>query len=201
MALSFSGRFKSAAAAFGALLGVLVLPASAQENARAIGAVVAPPELVAAYSCTTYAEAVWLPKVQARAMTMVRDAIDKRAALAQLLSQYDGVVERMCRDATAIFQLHRNEVLDAYARQLPGHTADVRPFMAYPGAMRWAGENAAFLATTVPLVQYHALVKAIAPALLDPPDTAPDPAALEEVNETSPGMRASWSACTSTAST
>lgn len=180
-------RRRFACAAFAIASSLVALSALAQENVQAIGAVIAPPDLIAAYSCTTYAEAVFLPKVKTRAISALQHASDKQAALKQLLSEYDSVLDRMCRETTVIFRHHQDKVLDAYARQLPGATADIKPFLANPNGYRWASDNAAFLTATAPLNQYYALVKAVAPQLLNSSGASLDQTTTAEVRATSVG--------------
>ncbi len=160
----------------------------AQDNVRAIGAVIAPPQLIATYSCTTYAQAVFLPKVEARAKTLLRQTSDQQATLKRILSEYDSVLDRMCRETSAIFQKHRDKVLDAYARHLPGDKSDIAPFLANPNGSLWSSENAAFLETTAPLIQYYALVKALVPEILS--GGGLDRQAAEDIARTSVGMGA-----------
>lgn len=166
------------------------LPAAAQANLRAIGAVIAPPELIALYSCTTYGEAVFLPKVQVRAKQLAQNASDKQVLLKRTLSQYDNLLNAMCRETISVFQQHRALVLDIYARQLPGNQSDIAPLLANPRGNRWASENSAFLGATAPLFQYHALVKSVAPQLLKHSGTYLDPIAAAEIKSASAGMLA-----------
>lgn len=177
-------------AAFVTASTLMAFPAFAQENVRAIGAAIAPPDLVAAYSCTTYAEAVFLPKVKAQATSLLQKRDAKQAALKRLLSEYDSVLDRMCREATVILQRHREKVLDVYARQLPGSTNDIKPFLASPNGNQWSSDNAAFLAATAPLIQYYALVKDVAPELLHDPKAMLDEVTITDVRATSVGMQA-----------
>lgn len=179
-----------ACVAFAIASATTPLPAATQENVREIGAVIAPPNLVAAYSCTTYAEAVFLPKVRGRMMPMLQNASDKQATVRRLLLEYDAVLESMCRETAGLFERHREKVLNVYARQLPGVGDDIKPFLANPEAKRWASENAAFLVTTAPLVQYYGLIKAAAPELVEVPVSRLDQATELEVKATSVGMTA-----------
>lgn len=142
------------------------LPVHAQANLRAIGAAIAPPELVAAYNCTTYAEFAFMPKVQVRTRQMLEKGPDKQALLKRMLSRYDSLLNAMCREVVVVFQQRRDMVLDVYARQLPGNQSDIAPLLANPRGTHWAAKNSTFLAATTPLIQYHALVKFAAPQLL-----------------------------------
>jgi hypothetical protein len=181
-----AGLWASACAGLLAAFGLFSAPAQAQQGARAIGAVVAPSDLVAAYSCTSYAEAVFIPKLEPRARRLLLAANDKRAALKRVLSEYDAILVAMCRETTAIFQQHQDKVMDAYARQLTGNRDDIAPFLANPNAGRWASERATFLAGTASLIQYYLLTKSVAPELLSGP--RPDHAAAMDVRDTSIGM-------------
>lgn len=178
------------ASAFFIAFVVLPLPARSQENVRAIGAVIAPHELIAAYSCSTYAEAAFLPKVELYAKRILKNVADKRAELKRIIYEYDETVSLMCREVSSIFKIHREEVLDAYALQLPGNKSDIKPFLATQNGSRWAKENVEFLAATAPLIQYYALAKSVAPELLSEPHI--DQAANQEAWSTSVGMTAKY---------
>jgi hypothetical protein len=158
--------------------------------ARSIGAIIAPPELVAAHSCITYGECVFLPKIEAHAGQQVAQWSDTRAAMAKLLARYDSFLAGMCREVADVFQRNPGMVLDAYARQLPGDNWDIELFLAIPGAARWASETAAFLIAAAPLIQYHALAKRLAPELLTLAEPDQDWTVVREVRETSVGMAA-----------
>jgi hypothetical protein len=170
---------------------LLAVPvAKAQDNVRAVGAVIAPPEVIAAYSCSTYAEAAFLPKVQARAKQLAQSASNRPASIKRLLSQYDALLEVMCRETTHVFGKNRAKVLDAYASQLPGNQADVTPFLANARASRWASDSSSFLTKTALLPQYHALVKYAALDLLNSAAAVIDPGTNEELKVASVGMSA-----------
>jgi hypothetical protein len=170
---------------------LLAAPAvKAQENIRAVGAVIAPPEVIAAYSCSTYAEAVFLPKVQARAKQLAQSASNKQASIKQLISQYDALLEVMCRETARVFGNNRGKVLDAYASQLPGNQADITLFLANARASRWASDSATFLAKTALLPQYYSLVKNAAPDLLKSAAAVVDRGTNEELKVASVGMSA-----------
>lgn len=169
-----------------------IMPVAAQENVRAIGAVIAPPELMAAYSCTTYAEAVFLPKAAERAKQLIQAGADKQITVTKLLGTYDELVDSMCREVAAIFERSREKVLDVYARQLPGNKSDITPLLASPRGSRWAAENAAFLVATAPLLQYYALTRSVAPELLKNSKLQLDPGTADEIQSSSIGMAARY---------
>lgn len=168
------------------------LSSVAQENGRAIGAVIAPPDLIAAYSCATYAEGFFLPGAKTRAMALLRGKEDKQAVMKRLLQDYDSQLESMCKEITGVFRRQRDTVLDAYSRQIPGTRDDIKPFLAKPEGRRWASDNAAFLTMTAPLGQYYQLVQAVAPELLQMPSDILDRDTVSEVRETSVGNSAEF---------
>lgn len=169
---------------------LLLSPAHANENTRAIGAVIAPHELIAAYSCTNYAESQFLPEVSAWGKKLINNSKDKTTALKQVLLEYDAAIDRMCQEISAIFQNHQSEVLDNYALHLPGNKSDIALFLAKPNGRRWAAESSAFLTTTAPLIQYYALTRSVAPEILS--SALPDHVAEKEARSTSVGMYAKF---------
>lgn len=179
-------------AAWAAASMTTIAPVAAQENVRAIGAVIAPPELIAAYSCTTYAGAVFLPKAAERAKQLIAAGNDKQVTVARLLARYDEIVDDMCREVGTIFERNRDKVLDVYARQLPGNKSDITPFLATPRGSGWSAANTAFLVSTAPLVQYYALTRSVAPELLKNLQRDPDRTTADEIRSSSIGRYAQY---------
>jgi hypothetical protein len=154
-----------------------------------IGNVIAPPALIAVYSCTAYAEAVFMPKIERYAQKIKEEKKDKRTQIIKLTANYDEILNGMCQETTVVFLHHREQVLDVYARQLRDAPASFAALLATPQASRWGSESAALLIKTAPLLQYYALVKSIAPELLKPQQPHYDSTTDEEIRS-SVGMTA-----------
>ena len=179
------------------LLALAIGPAFPQTGARAIGAVIAPPELIAKYTCVDFAGTVLPPTVIEHAKARIQSAPDKSKALGRLLSGYGELSVAMCGEVHTVFQRNRENVLSAYTAQLPQKTADINDFLADPGAREWSTENAVFLRKTAMLIELHALATQVAPEFFNrsvvDPHHAPDriePKTLSEVTATSVGMSA-----------
>ena len=165
-------------------------PAKSQTGAQEIGAVIAPPELIAEYTCVTFSEARLRPSVKNFAESRLRTSTDKSKALKDVIKTYASLLNAMCADVQLQFQNKRQEVLSFYAEQLPDNKSDISVFLENDTAKRWASENVVFLRRTAQLIELYQLASEVAPELLDQPKPTIDSATFSEVNATSVGADA-----------
>jgi hypothetical protein len=164
--------------------------AKSQTAAQAIGAVIAPPELIADYTCVTFAESRLRSRVKNYAETQLRTSIDKAKALKDVIKTYASLLNAMCTDVQLQFQDKRHVVLSFYAEQLPDNKSDISVFLENDTAKLWASQNVAFLRRTAQLIELYQFASEVAPELLDQPQPTIDSDTLLEVNTTSVGAAA-----------
>jgi hypothetical protein len=139
------------------------------QQAVEAASVMATPKLMSAYSCGLYVEHGLLPIAIEQGKSMIKQGRRSASDVRAFLQKYDDVTAKMCSEIEPLFIRHKEQVIDAYARQLPGWTGDVRLFLATPGSEQWASRNAEFLSATAPLIQLFYLLRDVAPDFLQEP--------------------------------
>jgi len=157
------------------LLLVLLYPAAAFASdapieARDVVAAIFPQPLAAEYTCGSALYAELDEKFLVRWRPKVRDATSPNAVLADMLLEYSRLARSFCDEIQRGFVGKEGVIADIYARQVSGPYNDLRFSFENVKAMHWLKRESELLRCSVVLLRMYAIVKGLAPDLLDKRD-------------------------------
>lgn len=168
------------------LLSVFLKHAIGNPNAEATGAAIAPRDLIAEYTCVSYANAVVVLSHR-KTEPVATTGTNRITSIRQLIGDYNDLLKNMCRDFRQAFAQAGVNTGAVYAMQYPRSNRDTNPFLANTEAARWVADSNSFLQKTAILLALYALAENRAPDLVTRTNIYPQSPIAIEVEQTSIG--------------